>query len=136
LRGGAKKLRYLSETFDQCGHAAGLQHHVVIQEKNVAAASDANACVHGFREAERRGADENADLGMFARKPLGGAIGRAVIADDDFAGPQLRKQGREEGFEQYLAIAAGDDDADAGRKRRGGHNEFFRAGRRRAAMTP
>ena len=72
-----------------------------------------DAAVDGGGEGKGLLAVFDVDARMFPAEPFGGAVIGAVVDDDNLIG-RLREQGREEAFEQFAAVAGGDDDRDAG----------------------
>ena len=97
----------------ESGEKAGLQQHVIIQQADVGAAGAGDAAVDGAREGERSCGVDHFDLRVGRGEPFGGAIGAAVVDNDDLAGRLCEDAGKL-GCEQFLAGAGGDDDRDAG----------------------
>jgi hypothetical protein len=106
LRGGAEEIGHLLEGALQRGEEAGLQQHVVIEQADVRAAGARDAAVDGAGEGERGGGVDHFDLRVVACQPFGGAVGAAVVDDDDLLGG-LRQESGELGLEQFLAVREG-----------------------------
>ena len=115
LSGGAEEMGDAVEGIEQGREEAGLEGHVIVEEEEVGVAGEADAAVDGDGEGERGVAVFDGDGGMGGGEPVAGAVGGAVVDDDELVGEggELREESFEEAGEEVAAIAGRDDDGDA-----------------------
>ena len=115
MRGGAAEMGAAVEGIEEGREGAGLEGHVVVEEEEAGVAGEADAPVDGDGEGERGVAVFDSDVWMGGGEPVAGAVGGAVVDDDELVGEggELREEGFEEAGEEVAAVARGDDDGKA-----------------------
>ena len=88
---------------------------VVVEEDDDRARRVRDGRVVAACEQEVLGVPRDDDVGMRRREPLGRAVGRCVVRDDDFEVAVVRRDdGRQEALEQSASVPGDEDDRDAG----------------------
>jgi len=93
LRGGAKEVGHLLERAFERGEEAGREQHVVVEQADVRTPGASDAAVDGAGEGERGGGLDDFDLRVVTCQPFGGAVGAAVVDDDDLVGCLCKEAG-------------------------------------------
>ena len=117
LRGGAEEVGDLLKGALQRGEEVRLEQHVVIEQADVRAAGAGDAAVDGAREGERGGGVDDFDLRDRRRRARRRCRRCCRYRRRRSASGAWARMSGKLGLEEFLAVAGGDDDGDAGRER-------------------
>jgi len=112
LAGDGKDL-VVGKAFEQRLEEVRLDAHVAVEENHDVVLRGAEAGVRAASEAEVLFERKHADFGVMRAQPVGGAVGRAVVDDQDFAAGMVFDRfepGRHEAFEEVFTVPVGDDE--------------------------